>query len=382
MGKILLATHLQNRQSQIMEAKKKGVKVIGFFPGNYVPEELIYAAGAVPICLAEGGNPQPADAALSIVPQAICPFARAQIGERILKENPYYNMIDMLIAPITCQHLKKVAEIWEYNADLEIFKLGIPHEHDNDFQVDYFADRLRALKNRLQLFTGNEINNEKLGKAIELYNRMRTLLRQISLMRRSNPSAISSLDFVKLNHASYYADPAFMVEILTSLYREMSVKQLPSSNGAPRILLMGPAIGIGDYSVLELIKASGGEIVIEEICEGLRNYWGDIENEGDLIQSLAKGYLVDRVPCAFMRNSTRERLDFTLKLINDFSIKGVVWYQIMSCETYDSESYYFSHKLIEQKVPFLILESDYGTSTTGQFRTRVEAFMEIVNWEI
>ena len=77
-----------------------------------------------------------------------------------------------------------------------------------------------------------------------------------------------------------------MVEILTSLYREMSVKQLPSSNGAPRILLMGPAIGIGDYSVLELIKASGGEIVIEEICEGLRNYWGDIENEGDLIQSL------------------------------------------------------------------------------------------------
>ena len=118
-------------------------------------------------------------------------------------------MIDMLIAPITCQHLKKVAEIWEYNADLEIFKLGIPHEHDNDFQVDYFADRLRALKNRLQLFTGNEINNEKLGKAIELYNRMRTLLRQISLMRRSNPSAISSLDFVKLNHASYYADPAF-----------------------------------------------------------------------------------------------------------------------------------------------------------------------------
>ena len=88
------------------------------------------------------------------------------------------------------------------------------------------------------------------------------------------------------------------------------------------------------------------------------------------------------MPCAFMRNSTRERLDFTLKLINDFSIKGVVWYQIMSCETYDSESYYFSHKLIEQKVPFLILESDYGTSTTGQFRTRVEAFMEIVNWEI
>jgi benzoyl-CoA reductase/2-hydroxyglutaryl-CoA dehydratase subunit BcrC/BadD/HgdB len=106
-----LNTHLENRPAQLREAKKKGVKIVGFFPGNYVPEEIIYASGAAPICLAHGGSSEASDAALAEVPDIICPFVRAQIGERLLKTKPYHSMIDMLVAPITYQHLKKAAEI-------------------------------------------------------------------------------------------------------------------------------------------------------------------------------------------------------------------------------------------------------------------------------
>jgi benzoyl-CoA reductase/2-hydroxyglutaryl-CoA dehydratase subunit BcrC/BadD/HgdB len=372
-----LAIHLRDRPAQLLEAKKKGIKIIGYFPGNYVPEELIYASGAVPLCLVHGGGTQTADAALSVVPHIICPFARAQIGERLLK-NPYYSMIDMLVAPITCQHLKKVAEVWEYHGDLEIFKLGIPHQHNNDFELEYFTDRLRVLKDRLQAFTGSEITNERIHGAIDLYNKMRELLRKISSIRRTSPSPVSALDFIKLNHASFYADPAFMVEVLDSVYQELKGKQQAIDTDKPRILLVGPNIGYGDYTVLELVKAAGGEVVIEEVCEGIRHYWNQIENKGDLFQSLARGYLVDRVPCAFMRNSAKKRLDFALKLVKDFDVSGVIWYELLCCETYDSESYYFAEKMGEWNIPVLILESDYGTSATGQLKTRIEAFIEII----
>jgi benzoyl-CoA reductase/2-hydroxyglutaryl-CoA dehydratase subunit BcrC/BadD/HgdB len=377
MEETRLATHLRDRPAQLSDARKNGVKIIGYFPGDYVPEEIIYASGAVPLCLTHGGSLHTANAALSVVPQVICPFARAQIGERLLKSNPYYNMIDMLVAPVTCQHLKKVAEIWEYDGDLEIFKLGIPHQHDNDFEIEYYVNRLKALKDRLQAFTGNEITSERLGRAIDLYNRMRELLRKISLIRRSSPPPLSALDFVKLNHASFYADPAFMVDVLDTVCRELEDKQPGSTTNAPRILLIGPNIGYGDYRVLELVEAAGGEIVIEELCEGIRYYWHEIENKGDLFQSLARGYLVDRVPCAFMRNSARKRLDFALKLIKDFNVSGVIWYELLCCETYDAESYFFTEKMGEQNIPMLILESDYGTADTGQLKTRVEAFIEI-----
>ena len=373
-----LAIHLKERPSQLLEAKNKGVKIIGYFPGNYVPEELIYASGAVPLCLINGGDSKPAEMALSVVPQVICPFARAQVGERLLGKNPYYSMIDMLVAPITCQHLKKVAEVWEYNGDLEIFKLGIPHQHNNDFELEYFNDRLKALKDRLQAFTGNEITDEKISEAIELYNKMRELLKNISLLRRTSPSLLSGLDFVKLNHASLYADPVFMVDFLDSVYHELKDKQQVTETDAPRILLIGPSIGYGDYEVLQLVKAAGGDIVIEEICEGVRYYWNKVESKGDLIESLAREYLVDRVPCAFMRYSTRKRLDFALKLIKDFAVSGVIWYELLCCETYDAESYFFSQELGDRNIPMLILESDYSAANTGQFRTRIEAFIEIL----
>jgi benzoyl-CoA reductase/2-hydroxyglutaryl-CoA dehydratase subunit BcrC/BadD/HgdB len=378
MKETLLDAYLKSRPAQLREAKKSGTKVIGYFPGNYVPEELIYAARAIPICLVNGGSPQPAEAALSILPRIICPFARAQVGERLLKQNPYYAMIDMLVAPITCQHLKKVTEVWEYSGDLEMFKLGIPHQCENDFELEYYTARLTTLKNRLQEFTGNEITDERISKGIELYNRIRELLRKISLLRRSSPLLLGALDFIKLNHASFYADPVFVVELLDSIYQYLNKKSGAITTDRPRILIIGPNISYGDYKVLELVNAAGGDIVIEEVYEGMRYYWNHIENTGNVIRSLAKGYLVDRIPSAFMRNSARKRLDFMLKLIKDFNVSGVIWYELLCCETYDAESYYFSLKLAERNIPKLVLESSYATTDTGQLKTRIEAFIEIL----
>lgn len=373
-----LDSHFKNRPSEILEAKKNGVKTIGYLPGNYVPEELIYASGAIPVCLIHGGNPRPAEAALSVVPRIICPFARAQIGEMLLKDNPYYNAVDMVVVPITCQHLRKTAEIWEYKGAPEVFKLGIPHQNYNGIEVNDFAERLSALRDRLQLFTGNEITETKLTDAIGLYNRMRRLLREISLIRRSNPCAISSLEFVKLNHASFYADPVFMTNFLEELYKELGGNKSAMESNSPRLLLIGPNIAMGDYRVQKLIESAGGNIIIEEICEGVRYYWNDIETSGDLLECLSKGYLTERLPCAFMSSSAGKRLDFTLQLIRDFNISGVIWYELLCCEIYDSEAYFFTQKLSEHNKPMLILEADYGTTDTGQFKTRIEAFIEMI----
>ena len=218
MELINIANHLKERPAQLMEAKKNGTKIIGYFPGNYVPEEIIYASGAIPVGLVHGGNHRSADAALSVLPQVICPLARAQVGERLLKENPYYTMLDMVVAPITCQHLKKVIDTWEYFGELEIFKLGVPHQHGDSFYLEYFRSRLAVMQEKLQVFTGNPITYENMIEAIGLYNKLRGLLRKISLMRRNSSLPVSGLDFIKLNHASFYADPVFMVDTLEAVY--------------------------------------------------------------------------------------------------------------------------------------------------------------------
>jgi len=374
----LLSINLKDRIAELEQAKRDGFKIVGYFPGNYVPEEIIHASGAVPLCLAQGGTPASLDAAKSVVPDVICPFARTQIGERLLKSNPHYSVIDMLVAPITCQHLRKVAEVWEYDGDLEIFKLGVPHNSGGDFELEYYVDRLRALKERLQVFTGNQITDESINGSIDLYNRMRALLKKISQVRRAPDVPINAREFVRLNHASLYTDPASMVDALDAVYGRILEKQPAVGPSVPRLLLLGPNLGYGDYSVLELVEEAGGEIVIEDLCEGLRYYWQAVEDKGDPLESLAKAYLRDRIPCAFMHYSAKKRLDFSLQLITDFNVSGVIWYQLLNCETYDAESYFFAQQMKERNIPMLILESGYGESDVGQLKVRIDAFVEIL----
>jgi benzoyl-CoA reductase/2-hydroxyglutaryl-CoA dehydratase subunit BcrC/BadD/HgdB len=167
-----------------------------------------------------------------------------------------------------------------------------------------------------------------------------------------------------------------MIDILEKISLSLENISGEKNTDIPRLLLIGPNVAYGDDKIYKLIESVRAEIAIEELCEGTRSYWTKINADGDPIQSLAQGYLRDRLPCAFMRRSAKKRLDFTMELINDFSISGVIWYELLGCETYDSESYFFDKKIQELGIPMLIIESDYGTYDLPRLRTRIEAFIE------
>ena len=372
-----ITSHLRERPAQLRQLKEKGGKVVGYFVGDYVPEELIYASGAVPICLCHGGDPMPANAALSATTRFLCPFARAQYGEKLLREQPYYQLIDMLVVPITCQHLRRAGDLWDYYTDVPVFRLGIPHEYDSEDGLNYYTDMSRRLRSSLEEFTGKPITDGALKETIDLYNKMRSLLTEISLARKEPNPPISTLDFIRLNHASLYADPRFMVDVLDSLSQEIRAKGGKGAvPDAPRLLLVGPNIAFGDYKILELVNEAGGTIVAEEICEGVRFYWENVQGNGDLVEALARRYLRERLPCAFMRRSAEKRLDFIAGLAKEFNVAGIIWYQLLYCDTYDIESYYFVQQMEKLGFPVLKLESDYDILDRGPLRTRIEAFIE------
>ncbi len=377
-----LSAHLTSRPAQLIKAKEAGTKIVGFFPGEYVPEELIYASGAIPLGLIHGGDPTAVNAAHSVTTRYFCPFARAQYGERILNEQPYYNLVDILVTPIACQHLKRAADLWEYYTEADIFRLGIPHEYHTSNGLKYYSDRLWSLKERLEQLTGTEITEEKLQEAIALYNRMRELLKEISLMRRAATPPLTSMDFLRLNHASFFLDPEVMVQFLASLRDRLKgqTTEAPSET-MPRLILTGPNLAYGDYKVPELVEEAGGIVVAEEFCEGLRYYWQNVEADGDPMQSLAVRYLDKRLPCAFIRPSSALRADFLIKLARDFNAAGFIWYQLKYCETYDMEAYFFAQKLKEIDMPLLKLESEYDVADRGPLKIRLETFIHVLKGE-
>ena len=73
-----LSEHLSQRVSELWKMKRDGVKIVGYTPGGYMPEELVYASGAMPICLVRGGDPEPLTESLAYMPRFQDTFCRSQ----------------------------------------------------------------------------------------------------------------------------------------------------------------------------------------------------------------------------------------------------------------------------------------------------------------
>ena len=372
-----LVSHLDTRLLDLKKIKDRGTKIVGYTPNAYMPEELVYGSGAVPIALIRGGDIAPVLASAPYLGRVLDTFCRAQIGYRVMRQEPLYQMLELLIVPVTDLHVRGLADSWDFFTDVEVFRLGVPHTKASHCFQHYLA-WLNLLKERLERLTGIEISEQRLREEIVLSNRLRSLLREISLMRRSEGPPLSGKEFITLSHDSLYADRHIMIEALESLREELRVKEIRSSTG-PRILLTGSTLSLGDDKVVDLIEETGASIVIEEFCEGLRDYWEEVDADGDPVHALAESYLMKRVPCAFFRGSHRERFDFILNLARDFNVDGVVWYSLMYRETYGIESYLFHKALEKMNIPMLIVSSDYSPAEAGQLRTRIETFIQTMN---
>ena len=371
-----LSDHLATRLTELARLQKSGTKVIGYAPGGYMPEDLVYACGAVPVGLIRGGDPEPVAESAAYVPRFIDTFCRAQIGYRMLGEDLLYQMIDLLVVPITDHNIKTIADCFNFFAKANVFRFGVPHQKD-EHAFEYYLAGLHKLKEKLEEFTGNKIENGRLREAIALSNRMRELLKEISLLRLSERPPITGREFVKLNHASFIADKRIFIDVLESLLKELMKKPASGPKG-PRLLLTGSTLAMGDYKVLEIAEDAGASIVIEEFAEGMRHYEENVHLDGDLMAALADRYFRRRMPPAWFRPA-KERLDYLIKLARDFKVDGIIWYQLMYRSSYDIQAFYFEKRLTrELNIPMLKIVSDYDVSERGPLRTRLETFVEII----
>ncbi|MFP4641607.1 MAG: 2-hydroxyacyl-CoA dehydratase subunit D [Dehalococcoidia bacterium] len=372
-----LDSYLKTRLTDLSKAQEQGHKVIGYPAGGYLPEELVLACDAIPISFIQAGDNAILRDAGAYVCRWFDPFWRSQIGYLTTGKDPYYNTVDLIAIPVTDNHVRVFSNSVGFDTpEKESFIFGVPHVKD-DTALGYYLQGIRGLKEKLEEFTGVEITESRLKRSIELCNRERELFREISQMRKSDDLAVSSKDFVALNHGSFLADKEVMVDILESFIKEVKDSS-PLPQDGPRILLTGSTLARGDSKVMDIIEDTGAVIVMEEFAEGIRPCWGEVKPEGDLMANLAQEYFMERVCPGWFRPGT-ERLDFLVKLARDYKAEGVAWYHLMYRESYKTESYFFPNKLKKETgLPMLVVESEYDAMETGPMKTRIETFIETI----
>ena len=129
---------------------------------------------------------------------------------------------------------------------------------------------------------------------------------------------------------------------------------------------------------IKSIEELGVIVTTDELCTSTR-YWSDpvvLEGAVSPLAAIARRYL-SNFPCARMYPST-ERFDRIVKLAREAKADGIISETIRYCVPYAHDIPLLSDRLKSEGIPLLTLDVEYGTSGSGQIRTRVQAFLEMV----
>jgi benzoyl-CoA reductase/2-hydroxyglutaryl-CoA dehydratase subunit BcrC/BadD/HgdB len=366
------------RVKELREHAKQGGKVVATYC-VFVPEELVWAADAIPVGLC-AGTQFSVPMAESVLPRNTCALIKSSFGFKLGRVCPYVQASHLIVGETTCDGKKKMFEI--LNQYQPVYVMEVPNKKTERSRKLWHGEVL-AFKEVIEKLTGNQITAEKLGQAIDLVNKRRLALQRLYNLRKVSPVPISGKDALLATQVSFYDDAKRDTQMLNALCDELD-KRVATGQGvaptnAPRILISGSPMAIPNWKLHHILESAGAVVVCEESCTGTR-FFSDLvkptkENMDEQLDAIAERYM--NIHCACF-TPNEERLDDIVKLAKEYKVDGVVHYNLQFCHTYANEAVNVEKRLDKEGIPLLRIETDYSDEDTGQLKTRIEAFLEII----
>ncbi len=302
----------------------------------------------------------------------LCPYFRSCFN-LALKGN--YDYLDGVVVPHACNNVDCIDTFWRYYVEVPyIHVLNIPHIVGAS-SYEFFRAELALYKESLEKHFGCNISTERLAQAIELHNGNRALVRQLYELRKQNPPLISGTEMLHVLIAVMTTPSNEVRPLLESVIEEV-IHRREHPQSKPRLLIFGSVIDSTDF--IELVESCGANVVVDDLCIGTRAYWHDVKMGEDPLHDLAVRYL-DKVACPRTYREGREaRFGHIMNFVREFSVNGVIIYVLNYCDTLEIDVPELQEYLREAGVPVLTIESDYTLSAIGRLRTRVQAFVEMI----
>jgi bzd-type benzoyl-CoA reductase N subunit len=365
------------RGKRAHELHDAGKKIIGYFC-CFVPDEIITAFDMIPYRI-QGSPNEPIDEADAVIEPMACPFARSCFNMALKGE---YDFLDGFVAPHSCDTIERMYHIWHSNKPSPFNHfINVPHMMGPSSD-EFYKKELEYFIKRLEEFSGKKLDCGKLRDAIKLYNRRRALLRELYELRKANPPLVSGTEITKVLVAGMGIPAAEHIELTQTFIAEVKKRPAPKADGLPRIFIWGNEID--DIAFIRLVEESGAHVVMDDLCTGSRFFWDEVPETADPLDGITTRYINihcprSNVPQTGGREEDLEnRYGYIRNFISDWQVNGVIFYIVRYCDTCELEGPDLREYLNSLKLPVLMIEDDYSTSTIGQLRTRIQAFLEMI----
>jgi len=366
-----VANHIARTEKRFID--RTDVKKVGYIC-NYTPLELLGASGAAFTRLFKCGESEEVSRGEQITKSVFCDFTKSVLGHFAIK-NPLNEAIDTVFTFYTCDSMRATSQAID-NFYKPSRGFIVPRNTDRESSRKFFRGEILNFRAELERLTGKEIHEDDVQAQIRLYNRIRSLIREISALRKRNNPAVTGAEFLEITKAFFYLEPEEQLPLLEDVHRRLSA--VPDDDTKRlRIMMCGGVVADGDRRVLDMVEQEiGARIVVEDHCTGLGPFLHQTAEDGDPWQALADAYL-DQTPCA-RQFPLDKRIDTSLALAREYKIDAVLYTYLKFCPCYGLTKNRFIKRFTEAGIPVLELASDYSHGDIGQIKTRLEAFVEVL----
>lgn len=311
----------------------------------------------------------------------LCEGCRA-ILERAIEGG--YNFLDCIIAPDACAQMNRCVENIERQklCTKEKFFVeysDVPMKSDESALKHYVKQMRLHVLEPLHNTYGIDISDEALRKAVDEQNEISRLITEIGDYRKEDNPRITGYEFAVLCLATYCCPKEYLIDKLRDTVKELKVRQPDiKKNYRARVALIGSEID--NPELIKLAEEAGALVVADRFCFGSLPGRSEIilNDEEDVLYQICRQYMQwGKCPRYMNTEKIREREEYVDYIVKEYKAEGLIYEQIKFCDYWGYERASAFHVMREEYgYPVLSIDRPYVVGSSGQIRTRIQAFVE------
>jgi benzoyl-CoA reductase subunit C len=349
-------------------------KVIGHFQ-VYFPEEIVHAAGMLPVKVMGAGDQLESRRADSHIGSFICSICRSSL------ELGLAGRLDMMSAFYThpiCDVARNLAGIWGRNfPDRPAEILYLPQNANSAHAPRYLADEYDRLRRGLERIGGHAVTVDDLNASIAVFNENRRLLRELYAVKRQAPWLLSAREAYALTRAGSVMPREEHNEMLARALDGLA-SRAGRKQDRVRVVFEGGFCEQPPIDMLQLIEEAC-YVVDDDLLVGMRWLVEDVPADtDDPLLALATAYLESSTYSPVQHDDRKPKEDMLLRRIEASQAQAAILAAAKMCEPGMDEQVAYSHALEARGIPYLVLEFEEKMSGLERMRMEVETFVESI----
>jgi benzoyl-CoA reductase subunit C len=350
-------------------------KAVGHMP-IYVPRELIYACGMLPVGVLGGGDRLEIIRGDAYFQSYICHIPRSTIE---LALSGRLDVLDGMLFPSICDVIRNLSGMWRMLfPDRYVRYVDVPQNFSPAVGGAFWRRELEELRDDLAALAGRPASDEELQRSIALYNENRAEIRSLYDARSREPWVYPAAETYLVVRAGNLLPPEEHTPMLRR-YRELAAAEPDRhEQDLSRVVVVGTFCEQPPLGLLLTLERAGCSIVDDDLLLGLRWITEEVPEDGDPLDRLASAYLESSCQTASVFQPEGRRGGWLVESVERNAAEGVIFCAPSFCDPALLEQPMLVEALAAKGIPHTQFKYSENTGQFAVIREQAGTFSDSI----